>query len=94
MIDSFSMSEWRSAPSARTATAKTVCEEIRQAKLPMILYERKLLDEEGATRTPGHKGSERNLESAESVGDHWGGAGICGCRSPGYLAAHSPKQQT
>ena len=33
-----------------------VREEIRQAKLPMILYEQKLLDEAGATRTPGHEG--------------------------------------
>ncbi len=69
-----------------------VREEIRQAELPIILYERQPPYEEGSQHTPGHKGSEANSESAERAGDHLGG--ICGCRSPGYLAAQIPKQQT
>lgn len=77
---------------ARVAPEKMIRRELRQAELPMILIERKSLDEEGASNMPSDKGSEGNPEGAERAGDHWGG--ICGCRSPGYLAAQSPKQQT
>jgi hypothetical protein len=68
--------------------------ELQQAKLPVRMYERESADTEHATLSLGAEGNLSNPEIVASVDDQWWGAGVCGCRSPLYLAFQIPEQHT